>query len=113
MMHCSVAGEAQIPPAAPTDGECWLVDTDAQGQWAGHSGNIACHYGGNWLFMTPSPGMRAFNRSTGQDLRYDGAWLSPDAPETPSGGAIVDAEARSAIATLIGRLREAGIFAAS
>lgn len=112
MMHCVVAGEASSPPASTTDGECWLIGANASGAWTGQSGKIACHNGGNWLFMMPSHGMRVFDRSTEHDLRYNGTWLSPEAPASPSGGGVIDTEARTAIATLITQLRTAGIFAA-
>lgn len=113
IMHCAIAGQASTPPASPAEGECWLVGDDAIGAWTGQSGKVASHHGGNWLFIAPSPGMRVFNRATGQDLRYNQGWLSPEAPPAPSGGTTIDAEARSAIEALIIRLREAGVFAAS
>lgn len=112
LLHCAVAGEASAPPASPADGECWLVAADPSGAWAGHSGKIACHHAGNWLFVAPRDGMRVLNRTTGQDRRHHGTWLAPEAPPAPTGGTVVDTEARSAIMTLVSRLRDAGIFPA-
>jgi hypothetical protein len=112
IMHCAITGEATSPPTTAADGDCWLVGIDGSGAWAGQSGKIACHYSGNWLFITPAIGMRIFDRANGQDRRYHNTWLTPEAPPVPSGGATIDAEARTAVVTLIARLREAGIFPA-
>lgn len=111
IMHCAVEGEASSPPPSPADGECWLVSSNPGGAWADHSGKIACHHAGNWLYIMPRDGMRVLDRATGQDRRYFGAWLVPAAPAAPTGGATVDAEARSAIMALTAALRSAGIFA--
>ena len=110
IMHCAVEGEASAPPASPAEGECWLVAGNAGGAWAGQSGKIACHHAGNWLFVAPRDGMRVLDRSTGQDRRHLGAWVAPAAPAAPTGGAIVDAQARSAIAALVAALQSAGVF---
>jgi hypothetical protein len=54
--------------------------------------------------------MRLFDSSAGQVLLYRGGWQRPAAPPEPSGGATVDAEARTAISGLIAALVEAGVF---
>lgn len=110
IMHCAVTGESFAPPASPLDGECWLVAANSSGDWAGHTGKIACHHAGNWLFVTPRNGMRILNLTTGQDRRYHGSWLAAEAPPAPTGGTIVDTEARSTIAGLLAALRTAGVF---
>lgn len=112
ILHCAIAGEAAAPPVTPDDGECWLVSSNPTGAWAGHSGKIACHHVGNWLFITPRDGMRVLNRATGQDHRYHGSWLAPDTPSPPVGGATVDTEARLAIQQLVSILQTTGILPA-
>lgn len=110
ILHCAVMGEQAAPPASATEGDCWLVGASPAGAWAGHAGKIAAMQGGNWLYITPRDGMRVLDRSTGQDRRYLGAWRQPVAPALPTGGTVVDIEARSALTELVASLRHAGIF---
>jgi len=110
LLHCAVEGEAAAPPPAPVDGTSWLVGASASGDWAGQDGKIACRQAGNWLFVTPRDGLRITDRSTGQERRYLGIWRGAATPVEPSGGSIVDAEARGAILGLVEALREAGIL---
>lgn len=111
LLHPAIEGEASDPPAAPEEGECWLVATSASGDWAGEDGKLACREAGNWLFVTPRDGMRVLDRSSGQEIRYLGGWQRAEPPEEPTGGTIADAKARTAIAGLIEALRVAGVFA--
>jgi len=111
LLHCAIEGEADDPPAAPEDGTAWLIGPAPTGSWAAHPGQIACRELGNWLFVTPRDGMRVLNRSSGQEIRFNDAWLAPPTPAVPTGGGTIDAEARATIADLIDRLVEAGIFA--
>lgn len=110
LLHCAIEGQATSPPATPVEGECWLVTGPASGVWLGQEGKLACRQAGNWLYVAPLDGMRVLNRFTGQEIRHRGGWLSPGAPAEPSGGAVVDSEARSAIVQLVAALRQAGVF---
>ncbi|MCB2078973.1 MAG: DUF2793 domain-containing protein [Novosphingobium sp.] len=110
LLHCAIEGISTTPPATPTDGESWLVSAPADGAWAGEDGHLACRQGGNWLFVFPGAGMRVLDKSTGQIILYDGSWRAPVAPVEPSGGSVVDTEARSAIIELVQALRVAGVF---
>jgi hypothetical protein len=89
------------------------VASGATGEWAGQDGKLAAWQSGSWLLTTPSDGMRVFDRSTGQLLLYRDGWQRPAAPALPSGGSVVDAEARAAIADLVATLAEAGILPSS
>jgi hypothetical protein len=111
LLHAACEGEAADPPAAPAEGEGWLVGTGATGAWAGQDGKLASFQAGNWLFAVPNDGMRLFDRSTSQMLLYRGGWQRPTTPAEPSGGTTIDAEARAAIADLIIALTQAGILA--
>lgn len=113
LLHAACEGEAASPPASPAEGEAWLVASGATGEWAGQDGKLAAWQFGNWLLTTPSDGMRLFDRSTGQMLLYRGGWQRPAAPALPSGGSVVDAEARAAIADLVATLADAGILPSS
>jgi len=109
LLHATCEGEAADPPAAPAEGDAWLVGTGATGAWAGADGKMASYQAGNWLFAAPNDGMRLFDRSTGQMLLYHAGWQRPAAPAAPSGGTTVDAEARAAIGDLVSALIQAGI----
>ncbi len=113
LLHCAIEGETATPPTSPANGQAWLVAAGPTGAWAGQAGKIACRQAGNWLFLTPRDGMRLMDRSTGQDRRFSGSWQIPVRPAAPTGGATVDAEARSAIVNLINALVVAGIIPAA
>jgi hypothetical protein len=110
LLHAACEGEAVDPPANPAEGECWLVASGATGEWAGEDGTLAARQAGNWLFIAPNDGMRLFDRATGQVLLYRNGWQRPVAPAEPSGGTVVDAEARTAIAELVAALIDAGVL---
>ena len=73
-------------------------------------GMVACRQSGNWLFVQPRDGTRLLDRSTGQSRMFLGSWQIPTAPVEPSGGSVVDSEARAAILGLILALRTAGVL---
>lgn len=110
LLHCAIEGEAAAPPATPVNGQAWLVGSSPSGAWTGQAGKIAFHQSGNWIFAAPRDGMRILDRTTGQEKRYHSGWQAPTAPAAPAGGSTVDVEARAALAALIAKLREAGIF---
>ena len=110
LLHCAIEGETGAPPDAPADGECWLVGASPTGVWNGQAGKLACREAGNWLFVAPRDGLRLLDRTTGQERRYKSGWRFPAAPASPTGGSIVDAEARIAISTIIAALRTSGVF---
>jgi len=113
LLHCAIEGVASNPPASPAEGDCWLIDSGADGAWAGRDGQIAAFAGGNWLYVLPRDGMRLLDRTSGRDFRYVGGWIAPVRPDTPSGGGVVDGEARAAIAALTQCLVDAGIVPAA
>lgn len=113
LLHATCEGETANPPAAPTEGQAWLVAGGATGDWTGQDGKLAARQSGNWLFVTPSDGMRLFDGSTGQILLYRGGWRRPATPSLPNGGGVVDTEARTAFAELVAALVDGGILPAS
>jgi hypothetical protein len=112
LLHCAIESERADPPASPANGEAWLVAAGATGAWLGKDAMIAARQSDNWLFFSGSDGMRIFDRSTGQERLFAAGWQSPTAPMAPSGGSVVDAEARAALAELILALRVCGVFPA-
>ncbi|SEH17433.1 Protein of unknown function [Sphingopyxis sp. YR583] len=112
LVHAAVeAGPVDAPPEDPTEGQCWIVGTAATGAWAGQGNRIAIHTGGGWRFAPPREGMRATRLADGAQLRFDGGtWLPPATMGAPSGGVIVDSEARGVISTLILHLAAQGLL---
>ncbi len=68
------------PPAAPEEGQAWIVATGAADDWAGHDGEVAAWQGGTWRFYAPSAGWVAWVMDEGRLLIHDGtAWAALDA----------------------------------
>lgn len=110
LLHMSVLGEADIPPADPVDGECWIVGASPAGEWLDQAGRLACRQAGTWLFVAPAQGMRVFDQAAGRYACFDGSWQRPAPVTAPSGGGTADLEARAAIAELIAALTAARII---
>lgn len=107
--------EAQLAtPAMPTNadiGKCWLVSSAATGEWVNKSGQIACWIGGGWRYFLPVDAMRIRVKSDETDFIWSGTtWIAAPAIADPSGGAIIDVEARAAIAALLSHFRMIGQF---
>lgn len=113
LLHLAVEGEANDPPAAAADGECWLVGAAPTGNWVAQAGQIACRQAGSWLFVAPVDGMTLFDKAAGRSARFDGGWQRAAAISLPTGGTTEDAEARAAIAELVAALQLSGIVPAS
>ncbi len=97
------------PPVSPSDGECWIIGANPQGDWAGREGDIAVFTASTWFFVNPQNGMAVFDKAASVTRRWDGEWSAPAIPAPPTGGATIDAEARTAIGALMATLRNAGI----
>lgn len=112
LIHAAVAdGPIDTPPASPGEGQCWLVGAAASGAWAGAAGAVALWTAGGWRFAAPRAGMRVVRLTDGAWLRFDGsAWIEPVAVAGPAGGATIDAEARTAILSLILLLEGQGLL---
>ena len=113
LLHLTVEGEIDTPPANPIDGEAWIIGSAPTGDWANHAGEIAMRQSGNWLFATLREGMIAFDKTAGQLARYDGEWLRASPVAAPVSGSTVDAEARAAIGNILTALASAGILPTS
>ena len=130
-LHAQIeAGPVDGIPADPEPGQCWIVGAAASGAWAGKADALACWTAGGWRFVPPRPGMLAWNIDPGCWLYWTGsAWSAgewpaaalvidgqqvvgprlPDVP-SPSGGTIIDAEARAAVDGLIATLKSHGLI---
>lgn len=66
---------ADVPPAAPAEGEAHAVGSAPTGGWAGEAGKIALWQGGAWRFLQPREGWQAWSAATQAGLVYtSGSW---------------------------------------
>nr|WP_198162982.1 DUF2793 domain-containing protein [Sphingobium sp. TCM1] len=124
------SADLAVPPAGPAIGQCWIVAAGASGAWIGHEENIACWTEGGWRFVAPQAGARMAIADRGHELCHDGAEWS-DAPlrsdglylegekvigvrqpviPDPSGGSLIDVEARNTIQAILATLRAHGLI---
>ncbi len=130
-LHPSVeAGPMDNPPASPVEGQSWLVGETPQAAWSGKTDTLASWTSGGWRFLAPVPGMIVWSRSSDHWLYWTGSGWSdgelpasriviggaqvvgprlPDVP-TPSGGTVIDQEARTTIGTIIATLKSHGLI---
>jgi hypothetical protein len=119
-----------VPPPAPVIGACYLVDTSPAGVWTGYAQHLAAYTGGGWRFIPPTEGMTAFVRSSSAMATYQaGGWeigtlkgsrvviageqvVGPReaAIAAPSGGSVIDVQAREAVAQILAAMREHGLI---
>ncbi|MFC4671049.1 DUF2793 domain-containing protein [Seohaeicola nanhaiensis] len=72
--------EAETPPPAPEKGQIWGLGPAPTGAWAGQAGRLAAFANDAWLFLTPGPGWRAWDRGAGELRLWDGlGWILPGA----------------------------------
>ena len=100
------------PPPAPLPGECFLVAAPAAGDWIGQEDKLASLDGTQWTYVAPRQGTAVFDISSGQMQYFRNSWQLAPQPAAPSGGTVVDTEARAAIEQVIEVMRAAGMIAA-
>lgn len=110
LLQGGVTASQSTPPASADEGECFRVTAPAANDWIGHEDKIAIRVGGAWHFAVPGKGLRLFDRATGKTIHHDAGWQTASAPAAPSGGSVIDAEAREQLSDLIEELRKIGIF---
>jgi hypothetical protein len=81
------ARDLATPPAAPNEGDGYLLPEGATGAWDGRAaGEIASWQDGAWAFRTPQAGWRAWCTADDTLLLYDGAgWASLFTADTDQG----------------------------
>lgn len=105
------AGPQADPPTDPDEGQCWLVGATPTGGWAGQAHAVAVWTAGGWRFAIPREGLRAWRIADGAWIGFKGGtWVAPSPISVPSGGAVIDSEARVAIDNLILLLEAHGIL---
>ena len=118
------------PPASPLAGDCYIVGAQPTGDWANHAGHLAAYSSAGWRYLAPIEGLRAYVRSTGTVATYrGGSWEiglvrassvlvsgqqvvgeRRSGISNPSGGSVIDSEARAAIGAMLAALRAHGLI---
>ncbi len=130
-LHPSVeGGPTENPPITPGAGQSWLVAPNAVGAWTGKGGMLAAWTSSGWRYVSPQAGMCVWDKAAAIYRRWTGSlWtagevsasavhvggvqvVGPRQPAVPgpSGGAVIDQEARTTIASLIVALRSHGLI---
>ena len=69
------ASGLEAPPAAPADGQRWIVAPGATGAWAGRDLDVAAWQDGAWSFFAPGRGTLAYDAAAATLLFWTGtAW---------------------------------------
>lgn len=114
LLHMAVEAALSAAPTVTDNdiGKSWIINGTPAGAWASKAGQIAYWIGGSWRFVVPHEGMRVWNKSTRRhSLFLSGQWtIAPSIPN-PTGGTVVDSEARAAVLAILQYLRLLGILA--
>ncbi|MDZ7587699.1 MAG: DUF2793 domain-containing protein [Parasphingorhabdus sp.] len=97
---------------SPGDGDAWIVGASATGEFLGHDGEIALWTGGGWRFILCWQGMSVLR----EDLQAlavltENGWESQPNIIDPTGGNVIDIEARTAVASILSALRAGKLIA--
>lgn len=111
LLHTAIEALATTPPATPSAGQCWLVGTGATGAFAGQANRIAAWSDGGWRFVVPRDGMKVYDLTASAHRLFAGStWRLVTAPAAPTGGSVIDTQARAAIIAVLDALRNAGVL---
>ncbi len=123
-------GPLNGPPPIPAAGQCWILGPAPTGVWTGKPHQLAMWTEAGWRFVVPAVGMEVWNKAGALRMRWNGTEWSvgelvctklvvggqqvvgerqPAVP-SPSGGMVIDAEARAAIAALTAALMSHGLI---
>jgi hypothetical protein len=108
----SVTASQSAPPASAADGTCYRVTASATGAWAGQEDHLAVLVGGAWHFVAPVEGMVVFDRAADGLVIFRSQWEPAVPVAAPSGGTVIDLEARAILTALIAALTTMGVLAA-
>lgn len=130
-LHACVRGDPTDEiPTDPAPGDSWIIGSTPTGAWAGRAHQLATWTDGGWRFVAPVPGMTLWKLDSGYRLHWTGAaWSDGNWPvaaltinglqvvgprletvPSPSGGTIIDAEARAGVDQVIVALRTHGLI---
>jgi len=128
---CAVVEDigVDVPPDEPQPGQCWIVGDAPTGAWAGSARAIAGWTDGGWRFVAARTGLSAWCSALGVQVTFHDRWEKgvvraarvviggeqvvasrQAAVPAPTGGGVVDVEARAAITSVIAALRTHGLI---
>lgn len=119
------------PPADAEEGQAWIVGPSASGTWTGKDNQLALMVPGGWRFVTPPAGFTIWVVDQFQAARFDGfGWnygglqgqsvtlagqkiIGHQQPAIagPTGGTVIDMQARAALEALLQACRTHGLIA--
>lgn len=105
------------PPVSPVVGAAWIVGAAAVNEWLGQDENIAFWSAGGWRFIPVDEGVKAWVIDEQVSVQYmQSNWTRIQAAaqpmiSSPSGGAVIDTEARASISEIISTLETHGLIA--
>ncbi|WP_322964542.1 DUF2793 domain-containing protein [Sphingomonas fuzhouensis] len=128
---CAEAVGVNTPPGDPVVGQAWIVGDQPTGGWAGRALALAGWTEGGWRFLSPRAGLSVWSRADDCRCEWDGSqWrlgrvgarvlivegkkvVGAQRPgiSSPTGGQVIDSEARLALNAVIAALREHGLVA--
>ena len=111
-MH-TVQASRSAPPEFAVESDCYRVKAPATGAWTGSEDRVAVLIAGEWHFIAPVHGMALYDQTADNMLVFRSGWKLAQAPALPTGGTVVDNEARAAIGALIQSLKALGVLATS
>lgn len=106
----TVVSSVSAPPAIANAGESFRVTAPASAAWEGREDHLALLIGGDWHFVDPRDGMQVFDQTAGVQLVFKAGWQAATVPAVPTGGSVIDTEARAAIGGLIQSLLATGML---
>ncbi len=62
----SVNSVSLAPPMSPQNGDAYIVDVSATGDFSGHDGEIATYFDGTWTFTAQDDDTRVYNEADGK-----------------------------------------------
>lgn len=77
LVQLSVHSATQsAPPAAPNDGDRFLLPASSTGSWAGNDGNLAAFQDSAWVFYAPNTGWMTWIEDENKNQFFDGSdWV--------------------------------------
>lgn len=107
----AIIASLSAPPASPAEGACYRVTGTATGAWAGQEGRLAVLVAGSWHFIPPAEGMLVFDRAAAGFVIFRSQWQPASVVAAPSGGTVIDVQARTTLTSLIAALQTMGVLA--
>lgn len=85
LLHCAVLDrDLATPPAAPDEGERYIVAAGSSGAWNGRAGQIAAWRNGAWAYHVPAAGFLVYLVDEATLLLHDGSSFVPATPASLS-----------------------------